>query len=435
MPDAPNPQAAFERAVSDGLGAWPAGTVFLAAVSGGADSTAMLAALASLRERAGFRLHTLHVEHGIRDAAESQADAQAVEALCERLSVPCRVVSIKPGQIARAAQAWGSGIEAAARHFRRQAWQREAARVGAARVLVAHTQDDMLETTLMRVLRGVGPAGLAIMPREKGQILRPLLGLTRNAVLAYLAERGFSHQSDATNRDIRYLRNRVRHKLIPCLDAFFPEWRTPLTHLAETQRLVADVLDASVRDVPCEALDDGSMRFDADVFFALPLLLREETLFKAADALADRDPRMGQEVKRANVRRFSEGGLLAMDAGLVRLEKRNQSVYVSLSALTRYRERTYEQGFALVLREAGVYALDGLNIVLADGTLDLNGARKKVQPPLVFRQVKNVRDKGLDRRRSSRYTNSILVEDVQGPLARITNDNEVEFITFGSNDV
>jgi tRNA(Ile)-lysidine synthase len=428
MVAASNPSSTFEQAVFDGLGVVARGTVFLAAVSGGADSTAMLTALAALRERGGFSLRCLHVEHGIRDAAESRGDARAVAALCKRLAVPCRVVSVKHGRIAEVAAQRGLGIEGAARSFRRRIWNREARRIGAARVLVAHTTDDLLETALMRVLRGVGPAGLAAMPRENGRILRPLLALTRRDVLAYLAERGVSFRTDSTNSDIRYLRNRIRHRLVPCLDTFFPQWRTTLFRMAETQRLIADFFSAELPRRAAWQRDGDALWLDEQVFFALPLILREEALFEAVDLLAARalrDAPNSAPPKRANLRRFSAGGTRAMDAGSIRLELRGKRVVVlSTSACNT----NYDEGFALVLLEDGVYALDGLHIALADGTLEVNGARRNAQPPLVFRQVKNARGEGLDRRRSSRYTISILVEDIKGPLARIIRKNNEVFV-------
>jgi tRNA(Ile)-lysidine synthase len=426
--------SAFERAAAQGLGSWPAGTVFLAAVSGGADSTAMLAALASLRENARFQLYCLHIEHGIRSVEESAGDARAVTALCERLAVPCRVVSIKPGHIVSAAKDWDSGIEAAARHFRTQAWQCEAQRIGAARVLVAHTQDDLLETALMRILRGVGPAGLAAMPREKGLVLRPLLELTRKDVLVYLAERGLPYQSDSTNSDIRYLRNRIRHKLIPCLDAFFPQWRSTLPRLSETQRMVADLLASEVRGVVWKRRGDKQLRTSAAAFFALPLLLREEALFQAVDTLTENKPLAGQSVKRANLRRFSEGGLQALDAGLIRLEKRADSIDISLNS---YNRKKYDEGFALVIREPGRYTLSGLGLCTLRLTIEawsnafeVCGSRCTASLPLVFRRVKNVHDK--------EHGITILVEDINGPLARIThlehsaNNVQIKFLITGA---
>jgi tRNA(Ile)-lysidine synthase len=277
-------------------------------------------------------------------------------------------------------------------------------------VLVAHTQDDLLETALMRVLRGVGPAGLAAMPREKGLVLRPLLELTRRDVLAYLAERGLPHQIDSTNSDIRYLRNRIRHKLIPCLDAFFPQWRTTLPRMAETQRLVADLLASEAGGVAWKRLADDRLETDAAAFFALPLLLREEALFQAADALTENDPRAGQAVRRANLRRFSEGGLQALDAGLIRLEKRADRIDVSLSVLKHSMLRNYDGGFALVIREPGRYTLCGLAIEVWPNAFEVYGSRYAATLPLVFRRVKNARDKG--------HPVAIQAEDTSGPLAR-----------------
>ena len=99
----------FESSVSAALGQPRAGKLYLAAVSGGADSTAMLAALAALRKEAGFVLHCVHVEHGIRPAEESRGDAKAVEELCEKLDVSCRVISVPAGRIAAFASNGGPG--------------------------------------------------------------------------------------------------------------------------------------------------------------------------------------------------------------------------------------------------------------------------------------------------------------------------------------
>jgi tRNA(Ile)-lysidine synthase len=108
----------FESMVASGLGVYPRGTGFLAAVSGGADSTAMLVALAVLRQEQGYKLYCLHVEHGIRPAVESCGDARAVITLCKRLDVPCRVISIARGKIVETAKQSGLGIEGTARFFR-----------------------------------------------------------------------------------------------------------------------------------------------------------------------------------------------------------------------------------------------------------------------------------------------------------------------------
>ncbi|MDR1858490.1 MAG: tRNA lysidine(34) synthetase TilS [Treponema sp.] len=267
--------SSFESAVAKALKDCPPGTVCLAAVSGGADSVAMLVALAGIRgmgngewgsgiggQGAAFDLRCIHVEHGIRPEAESRGDADFVRGLCEKLRVPCRVVSVPPGKIVAMAKKRGLGIEAAARLYRRRAFFREAARLdearldaagseaassAPARVLTAHTADDALETTLMRILRGAGPSGLAAMPASRGRLLRPLLALSRRDVLRYLAEKNISWREDSTNTDTAFLRNRIRHRLIPLLNETFPQWHGALASLAETQFLAANFIEHEAR--------------------------------------------------------------------------------------------------------------------------------------------------------------------------------------------
>jgi len=345
-------------------------TVYLAAVSGGADSTAMLAGLAELRKEAGFVLHCVHVEHGLRPADESRGDAGAVEALCENLKVACSVVSIPPGKIAAFACNGGPGIEGAARIFRYRALKREARRVKADWILTAHTQDDLLETLLMRVLRGAGPAGLAPMPKIKGRILRPLLDIRRQDVLEYLEEKGLSYRTDSTNSNIRFLRNRVRQKLIPLLNEYFPSWQSSLLALAETQSLTAAFLASEARArLPWEetgAPGGGvSLRLSEAEFLKAPSILQEEAIFAASDMLAalkNAGGKAGKIVRhtavpitavprRAVVRRALERNAQS-DLGPVRLEKKNGFI-----TLTPAPEPGGERGFSLVIREQGSYVL------------------------------------------------------------------------------
>jgi tRNA(Ile)-lysidine synthase len=356
----------FETSLLAALEKPTAGKLLLAAVSGGADSTAMLAGLAALREEAGFALHCAHVEHGIRPAEESRGDAVVVKALCERLDVPCRVISVPPGRIAAYAARGGTGIEAAARFFRLKALAHEARRIEADWILTAHTRDDLLETLLMRILRGSGPTGLGAMPRVKGRKLRPLLGLTRQDVLDYLGEKGLPYRTDSTNADIRYLRNRVRLKLIPILDCFFPSWRTSLIALAETQALTAEFLSDEARKRLKWEEEAGlpeagiSLRLREEDFFNNPLILREEAVFIGADMLAAivKTGKPGSVPKRASLRRAVEQGAAdrgsGEDLGPVRLERKDGFVVLKPAAKGRM-----ERGFSLLIKEAGLYTLKG----------------------------------------------------------------------------
>jgi tRNA(Ile)-lysidine synthase len=310
----------------------------------------MLAALAAIKDRVVFDLHCIHIEHGIRPADESLGDAAFVQSLCEKLQTPCRVVSIAPGKIAATAKERGMGIEAAARHYRRRAWFREAAQweagLGAkrpeaagretVRVLTAHTADDVRETVLMRLLRGAGPSGLAAMPVSRGRILRPLISLSRRDVLNYLSEKNICWREDSTNTDIRFLRNRVRRCLIPLLEESFPQWRGGIAALAQTQSLVADFMQSEAALRVQWQPAPQSLSTDTETFFAQPFIIREEALFQGIDQLLP-SARASHTIKRKNIRRFCEGGITAIDLGALRLKKDLRRITISIFSDPRSR--------------------------------------------------------------------------------------------------
>jgi tRNA(Ile)-lysidine synthase len=289
----------------------------------------MLAALAAVKAQ-DTPLHCIHIEHGIRPAAESRGDAEFVRSLCKELHVPCRIVSIKPGKVAAAAKSRGIGIEAAARHYRRRAWFREARRLEAelsqpVRILVAHTADDMLETALMRIFRGSGPSGLAAMPAARGRILRPLIAVNRRDILDYLGEKKLAWREDATNADIQFLRNRIRHQLIPQLNEHFPQWRGAIAALAETQSLAADFIrkEAKRRISWNSTLHCSLLTAHCSLFFAQPAIIREEALFQGINQLS-----VPVKIKRKNIRRFAEGNCAAVDLGALQLRRDPQHITI-----------------------------------------------------------------------------------------------------------
>ncbi|AEF82190.1 tRNA lysidine(34) synthetase TilS [Leadbettera azotonutricia] len=410
----------FEAAVSAGLGDWPRGTVFIAAVSGGADSVSMLSALASLRQEKGFILHCVHVEHGMRAPDESLADAGAVEELCGKLDVACKVVSVGKGKVARAAWEKGIGVEAAARLYRHRILRREARLLKAERVLIAHTRDDLLETALMRMLKGSGPGGLAAMPRERGLILRPLLELGRKEVLAYLDEKNISYCTDSTNSDTKYLRNRIRLKLMPCMDDLFPSWRRGVEALGETQALAAGFLSSEASRRLEWKKDGGGLSMLAEKFLAEPLIIQEEAVFGAADLLAVR----AAVPRRASLRRFLAGlpgGALASDLGPIRVEIRGNKLY----AMPSDREKG-EKGFSLLIKGPGSYNLKGWFTVEAgaDGDTSMETGEGSVffaSYPLVLRPGR--KDEAiLKTRQKGRFQGTmecVAAEDCEGLAALI----------------
>lgn len=189
------------------------GETLLAAVSGGADSTAMLAALAALAPSLGITLVAAHLDHGIRGDA-SVDDRAHVQALCKRLGV--RLVWSRTDSEARMAARGWSG-EDGLRRLRRRFLARAARRVGAGAIATAHTADDQLETLLMRLARGTGLTGLGGMRPRHGRWLKPMLATTRDAARRDLEAAQITWREDASNATRTYLRNRLRLDVVPAL--------------------------------------------------------------------------------------------------------------------------------------------------------------------------------------------------------------------------
>jgi tRNA(Ile)-lysidine synthase len=221
-----------------------AGERVCAAVSGGADSVALLLGLveantASAQNKAplGVVLSAAHVHHGLR-GADADGDEAFVREVCARLGVELRVFRVDT--VARQA-AEGEGVEEAARELRYEAL-RGLMKSGAVDVVAtAHTLDDQAETVVMKMLRGAWTEGLGgISPVVEmggaGRIVRPLLGVRRVEVEAFLRERGQGWREDATNRDVSLTRNRVRHVLMPLLREFNPGVDALLARTAEVAR-------------------------------------------------------------------------------------------------------------------------------------------------------------------------------------------------------
>jgi len=228
----PSLVAAVDRALQ-AAGLSLHGRTIVVGLSGGADSVALVDALASLRRRRGFRLVAAHLDHGLRSG--SRDDAAFCAAFCATLDVPLRAATADVR--ARAARERG-GLEQAARRERYAFLRAVREEEGAAAIAVAHTRDDQAETLLLRLLRGAGATGLAGMRPRAGDILRPLLDVSRADVLDHLRERGLAWREDPSNADPAPRRNRVRHELLPYLEARFnPEIRAAL---ARTASLLAD---------------------------------------------------------------------------------------------------------------------------------------------------------------------------------------------------
>jgi len=201
------------RRAFGGARSLPRDATLLLAVSGGADSTALLVGMASLAGELGIRLHAAHLHHGLR-GADADADLEAVRGLCERFRIPLTVAR-------RDCAAWmrrrGLAGEAGLRTLRHEFLLRAMRRSRACAIATAHTADDQLETLLLRLARGTGLAGAGGMRPVRGVWRKPLLRATRADVEHDLARAGITWRNDASNSTLAYARNRVRHTVVPAL--------------------------------------------------------------------------------------------------------------------------------------------------------------------------------------------------------------------------
>ncbi len=197
-------------------------------VSGGADSLCLLDVLFLLSKKYDFTLHVAHVNYHLRGRA-SDLDEMLTREMAERYHLPCSVLS--QGKRPK------NDVEETLRDIRYAFFAKLRQKTDADNIAVAHNQDDQAETLLLRLLRGSGLSGLSAMRPKSGHIIRPLIEMSRADILHYLKDRRIAFREDASNADPRYLRNRVRHELIPFLEKNFQPQTRRL--LAETATILA----------------------------------------------------------------------------------------------------------------------------------------------------------------------------------------------------
>ena len=242
------------------------------ALSGGADSVALLHILYTLRIQMGFSLHALHLNHRLR-GTESRRDERFVRSLCASLDIPLTVDSAPVRSLARRR---GLSVEDCARRVRYAFFRRHAGAPGD-KVATAHTASDNAETVLLNLIRGTGLRGLCGIPPVRGNIIRPLIGCTRAQVEAYCAGYGLAYVTDSTNRSDEHTRNRLRHHVVPLLLRENPRFEERVSDMAQMLRADADYLDREALGA-LEHAAASERLYSRGTLLALPAVLRLRTL-------------------------------------------------------------------------------------------------------------------------------------------------------------
>ncbi len=249
----------------------------LVAVSGGADSMALLHGLHELACRGPWRLTVAHLDHGIRGKSASE-DADFVKAAASRLGIPCVSAKVRVPALAKRQ---GISLEMAARKVRYQFLARTARAVKADVIATAHTADDQVETVLLKLIRGAGRSGLsgidAFTSLEGVTVMRPLLSVPRAEIESFLKRRKIPWREDASNRDTTFLRNRVRHELIPLLERDYnPGIRDALGRTREVLAAEDDWMEAWASRILTDCAQGGGL--DCRILRDQPLAARRRVI-------------------------------------------------------------------------------------------------------------------------------------------------------------
>ena len=319
------------------------------ALSGGADSVALLCAVAARATELGLVLHVAHLHHGLR-GAEADDDLDFCRTLADRLNLPFHFAHIDTVAEARA---HSESIEEAARRLRYAWFRKLLAEIPLNAIATAHTRDDQAETVLAKFLRGAWTEGLSgIAPRlefPEGRIVRPFLSTTRAEIEAYLRAINQTWCEDSSNRHLAFTRNRIRHELLPLLETWNPQlrthfsdlatlardedayWRTELGRIAPQHLLVGKPVRGGGR---ASATDpDQSLALDVTRLAALPIALQRRLLRHAAAQLGAAPDFQATESMRSLALSARAGQRIELAAGL-RAERTPRELRLYVQAVT-----------------------------------------------------------------------------------------------------
>jgi len=264
----------------------PAGASILVGFSGGPDSRVLVSALLSLHRSGGLVL--AYLDHGIRPREELDPEIEKIRECAATLGIPLDLGRIPPGRIEKEAVKGGYSVEDLARRYRYEFLRDSAARYACAYIALGHNQDDQLETIITRVFQGSGPGGLKGIPERRGCIIRPLMAVSKEDILAYASENSLDYSLDSTNEGNEYLRNRVRQDIVPCIKEIFPGYTKSLGFFAQKMSLTDDFILKETEKMlswqPCK----GGYKIPEGDFLAAHPVLRLRSLYRLFDLSAER---------------------------------------------------------------------------------------------------------------------------------------------------
>ncbi len=255
------------------------GSKILIGLSGGPDSVALLSLLESISAKWKFILISAHINHGIRSEEECKDDYELVKTFSKSLNIEFHSIEIPQREIKEYASRSKKSIEEAAREYRYNNLMKILKTLKCDYLAVGHNLNDQLETIIMRVFQGSGAAGLRGMPDQRNIILRPIMNCERMELIRYLTEIDLKYRMDISNLEEKYLRNKVRLRLIPIISDIFPGYKKALTSLAEKMDISQDFIDVETNKKLCWESCSIGFRIKAHIFLNAPDILKINSLY------------------------------------------------------------------------------------------------------------------------------------------------------------
>ncbi|VAX33448.1 tRNA(Ile)-lysidine synthetase [hydrothermal vent metagenome] len=333
----------------------------LAGLSGGPDSVSLLHILNELREEWRLSLYALYVDHGLRPE-KTPYEIDFCTELTERLKVP---FSVKKVDVREFSDKENLGIQEAARHLRYLAFEEHAFQVEADRIATGHNADDQAETLVMRLLRGSGPRGLSGIPPVRGMFIRPLIMVKRSEIEKYLDERGIGFVIDTSNLKQDYLRNRLRHEVMPLLKKYNPNLTGTLCRTANILREENEYMEIAVTKSLMRLISRKTG--DKIELFISPLENMEKVILRRALIRAIEETRGLRGIGLEHIeeiisliRTGSSGSRIYLPGGL-RVIKDYSTLIITSAAPRKLGEHVLQVPGETVLKESGLVLISSVN--------------------------------------------------------------------------
>lgn len=324
----------------------------LLAVSGGADSMAMLKCCIELIPRYHWQLFVVTINHRIRSEKQSRGDADFVNEFCKKNNIECKIVDAEYGQIKKISIIRNKGIEEAARFFRYNQFEEVAKKIKANAIFLAHNQNDQLETIFQRFIQGTYGSGSCGIPVKRALFFRPLLTISRERILKYLKIYKMKFRTDKTNNDNKYYRNKIRNKIFPYLSKFFTGWQTSVIHGIEKRKLDEDYFEQIINQYKWDFEDDKYF-MEKYTFDSLQLNIKIRLVYKVLAQL-EADDRFPYDF----IMQFCKGNNVSA-LGLQMCYKNDKVI------INKVKKCSTEQVFFAIIEEVGIYTFNKGKIVIS----------------------------------------------------------------------